>query len=563
MLHCCSQLVFRMKKLLLLLLLCIPFVPVLSQETGEENPISWDLNLEMVDPILLPPLNLELIQEEDNINDLDKNIPWRYGIMRPIKLDLRTNGVWSTLENGDRVWRVAIKSPEAINMSVNFNGFRLPFGARLHLYNADRSDKSKTYSNLNNRLSNVLGSWFVTGDEIWVEYFEPSFAVGAVELEIGSIVHGYRIGLINSWVDGTRGLNDSGDCNYDVNCFVGSDFEVHKNLVKKSVALLNLGNGYLCSASLVNNTFSDKTPFLLTANHCLDNSDPALWSVRFNWMSPNPICGSIESSVDIQSNFTMSGAEYRASNGKSDFALVELYNSIPSSWDVAFAGWDNSDASPQYQVGIHHPNGDIMKICRDDDAAVKENANGTDVWLIKGVSAGNGNGWEIGTTESGSSGSPLFNEEGRIIGQLYAGQSFCNGIENNNDYDIYGRLGISWNEGNTPETRLSDWLDPLGTGQITIDVLQNALSVSDIEITGRLDIFPNPASEYVMVMNTQYPNLVYRFYDVLGRRIQSGNLSNSENRINVSGMEEGIYFLHLIDEDTQKDITKKIIIDKL
>jgi lysyl endopeptidase len=563
MLHCCKQLVFRMKKLLLLLLLCIAFVRVLSQETGEGNPISWDLNLEMVDPILLPPLNLELIQEEDKINDLDKNIPWRYGITRPIKLDLRTNGVWSTLENGDRVWRVAIKSPEAINMSVNFNGFRLPFGARLHLYNGDRSDKSKTYSNLNNRSSNVLGSWFVTGDEIWVEYFEPSFAVGDVELEIGSIIHGYRIGLINSWVDGTRGLNDSGDCNYDVNCFVGSDFEVHKNLVKKSVALLNLGNGYLCSASLVNNTFSDKTPFLLTANHCLDNSDPALWSVRFNWMSPNPICGSIESSVDIQSNFTMSGAEYRASNGKSDFALVELYNSIPSSWDVAFAGWDNSDASPQYQVGIHHPNGDIMKICRDDDAAVKENANGTDVWLIKGVSAGNGNGWEIGTTESGSSGSPLFNEEGRIIGQLYAGQSFCNGIENNNDYDIYGRLGISWNEGNTPETRLSDWLDPLGTGQITIDVLQNALSVSDIEITGRLDIFPNPASEYVMVMNTQYPNLVYRFYDVLGRRIQSGNLSNSENRINVSGMEEGIYFLHLIDEDTQKDITKKIIIDKL
>jgi hypothetical protein len=66
-----------------------------------------------------------------------------------------------------------------------------------------------------------------------------------------------------------------------------------------------------------------------------------------------------------------------------------------------------------------------------------------------------------------------------------------------------------------------------------------------------------------MVMNTQYPNLIYRFYDVQGRKVQFGNLSNSENRINVSGMEEGIYFLHLIDEDTQKDITKKIIIDKL
>ncbi|TDI80463.1 MAG: T9SS type A sorting domain-containing protein [Bacteroidetes bacterium] len=562
MLHCCNQLVFRMKRLLLLLLLFIPFVSTFSQETNEKDPVSWNLNLEMVDPILLPPLNLELIRQEDKINDLDKSLPWRYGVTRQIKLNLRTNGIWSTLENGDRVWRIAIKSPEAINMSVNFIDFHLPVGARLHLYNGDRTDISKTYSHQNNRSSKVLGSWFVTGDEIWVEYFEPSYAVGVVELEIESIIHGYRIGRISSWVDGTRGLNDSGDCNYDVNCFVGSDFEAHKNLVKKSVALLNLGNGYLCSASLINNTFLDKTPFLLTSNHCLDNSDPALWSVRFNWMSPNPICGSIENSADIQSNFTMSGAEFRASNSKSDFALVELYNSIPPSWDVAFAGWDNSDALPEYQVGIHHPNGDIMKICRDDDGAVKEIANGTDVWLIKGISAGNGDGWEIGTTESGSSGSPLFNEDGRIIGQLYAGQSFCNGIENNNEYDIYGRLGISWNDGNTPETRLNDWLDPIGTGQITIDVLQNALNIIDIEITDRFDIFPNPASDYIIVMNSLYPSLIYRFYDVLGREILSGNLSDSENRINVSGMEEGIYFLHLIDEDTQKNITKKIIIHK-
>lgn len=552
-----------MKKLLIFLIFIIPFVSTFSQETGDENPISWSLKLDMVDTVVLPPLDLELIRQEDSINDLDKSQPWRYGVTRPIFLNLETDGVWNTLENGNKIWRVAIKSPEAINMSVNFNDFHLPVGARLQLYNSDGSDISKTYSNENNRLSKVLGSWFVTGDVIWVEYFEPSYTVGTVELEIESIIHGYRMGRINAWVDGTRGLNDSGDCNYDVNCSVGSDFEANKNLVKRSVALLNLGNGYLCTASLVNNTFTDKKPYLLTANHCLENSDPAFWSVRFNWMSPNPICGSTENSVDIQSNFTMSGAQFRAGNNKTDFALVELYNSIPSSWDVTFAGWDNSDALPQYQVGIHHPNGDIMKICRDDDGAVKENANGTDVWLIKGISAGNGNGWEIGTTESGSSGSPLYNEDGRIIGQLYAGQSFCNGIVNNNEYDIYGRFGISWNEGNSSETRLSDWLDPLGTGQITIDVLQNALSIIDIEITGRLDIFPNPASDYVYVMNTQYPNLTYRFYDILGKEIQAGDLSNSENRISVSGMEEGIYFLHLVDEDTQNDITKKIIIDKL
>ncbi len=552
-----------LKKILFSLLFSVAFFSAFAQETNGTDPLSWDLNLETIEPIELPPLDLTLIRQEDSINDLDKSQPWRYGIERPIVLDMEAYGIWSTLETGDRIWRVAIKSPHAINLSVNFNDFHLPLGARLQLYNSDRSDKSKTYSNENNRSSKVLGSWFVSGDVIWVEYFEPSSVVGTVALEIGSIIHGYRLGIVNEWVDGTRGLNDSGDCNYDVNCFVGSEFEPKKNLVKRAVALLNLGNGHLCSASLVNNTGSNKKPYLLTANHCLNNSDPALWSVRFNWMSPNPICGSTENSADIQSNFTMSGAQLRANSGQSDFALVELYNAIPTSWDVAFSGWDRTDAIPAYQVGIHHPNGDIMKICRDDDSAIKENANGTDVWLIKGVTAGNGNGWELGTTESGSSGSPLFNEEGRIIGQLYAGLSFCNGLENNGEYDVYGRFGVSWDYGNTPETRLEDWLDPLGTGQITMDALQNALSVTDIEIASRLDIFPNPASEYIMVMNTQFPNLTYRFYDVLGREVQSGNVSNSENRINVTGMEEGIYFLYLVDEDSQNDVTKKIIIDKL
>jgi len=549
------------KKLLCFLCFVLPFV-VFSQDVTNDNPVGWDLNLATVQPIVLPILDLKEIIREDSINDLDKSLPWRYGVNRPLKLDLTTDGSWSTLEDGSRLWRVAIKSPDAINMSVNFNDFHLPNGARLQIYNGDRTDKSRVYSNENNRSSKVLGSWFLTGDIITIEYYEPYSTVGNVSLQIGSIIHGYRLGLVNDFVDGTRGLNDSGDCNYDVNCSVGSDFEAKKNIIKKSVALLNLGNGYLCSASLVNNTASDKVPFLLTANHCLENSDTQLWSVRFNWMSPNPICGSNENSADIQSNFTMSGAQFRASNSKSDFALVELYNPIPSSWDVAFAGWDRTDILPEYQVGIHHPNGDIMKICRDDNGAIKEIANETEVWLIKGVSAGNGNGWEIGTTESGSSGSPLFNQDGRIIGQLYAGESFCNGLENNGDYDVYGRFGISWAYGNTLETRLEDWLDPIGTGQTTIDALQNALSIEDIETAGRLDIFPNPASEYIMVMNTQYPNLSFQFFDVLGRDVLAGSVSNSENRIDITSVQEGMYFLQLTDEDTRNRITKKILVKK-
>lgn len=535
---------------------------VVHAQYSNDKPLGWYFDLQDVVPIVLSPLNLENIHAEDLINDRDKSQPWRYGIIRPLSLDFNSSGTWKELTNGDKIWRIAIKSPDAINLGVNFQDFYLPNGSRLQMYNLERTDFSKVYTSETNRTSSVLGSWYISGDVIVIEYFQPKGVVAPAHLKIGNIIHGYRMGRVNDLVDteGNRGLEDSGDCNLDVNCSVGSDFETKKNKLKKAVALLNLGNGHLCTAALVNNALQDKTPYLLTANHCLQNSDPALWSIRFNWVSPSPICGVEGISADLQTNFTMSGAELKAHSSLSDFALVELYNPIPASWDVVFAGWDNSDDIPEFQVGIHHPSGDIMKVCRDNDPPLKDVANGTEVWLIRGQSVGNGDGWDMGTTESGSSGSPLFNEEGSIIGQLYAGLSSCNGTDTNAEYDIYGRFGVSWNQGVSPETRLMDWLDPGHTGLTKVPTLENSLNIGEFELEGQLSVYPNPASSYITVMNTQYPNLRFELYNMLGQRMESGSMVNSENILNIERYAEGIYILYLIDGDSQSSMAEKIVI---
>lgn len=548
------------KKLLFIIFLGF-ITTVFSQEKIESLPYSWNHNVRTsLTPIELPPLDISNIIAEDAINDRDKSQPWRYGITRPLELDLLNTGVWITLPDGARLWQGAIRSPKAINLSLNFDDFFLPNGGRLHMFNSDRTDISRTYTQNENRISNTLGSWFIQGETIIVEYYEPANADDIVKLRIGSVIHGYRSGRIEDYLN--RGLNDSGDCNYDVNCPIGSDFEDKKNMLKKTVALLNLGNGFICSASLVNNTRGDKKPYLLTGNHCLEGSDPALWSIRFNWTSPDPVCGTGEESLDIETNFTMSGAELRANNALSDFALVELYNAIPDSWDVAFAGWDNTDQLPSFEVGIHHPNGDIMKISRDDTGAVHENANGTEVWLIGGISTGGGDGWEIGTTESGSSGSPLFDQNGRIIGQLYAGQSQCNGTETNKDYDLYGRFAISWDAGASSETRLKDWLDPSNSGATVTETLQNLLNVTDNDIVGSLAIYPNPTDGFITIENFKYPNLNYALYSVVGQQLAAGNISNTYNIVDVSSYDNGVYFLSITDNDDGQTITKKIIVEK-
>ncbi|MGO3181520.1 MAG: T9SS type A sorting domain-containing protein [Aequorivita sp.] len=552
-----------MKKITIFFIGFFIFFTAFSQGGDGVMPESWDLDLDELPAVLhLPSIDFDKIVKEDSINDLDKSMPWRYGIERIVNLDMHNDGLWTDLSNGGKIWQTAIQSKDAMNMSVNFDDFFLPAGSRLQLFNNDHTDITSTYTGKQNREEGRLGTWFVEGDVIWIEYYQPPGTQSSPRLHINSVIHGYRMGRVNSLINEERGFDGSGDCNYDVNCPVGNDFDEKKDFIKKAVALLNLGNGHLCSAALTNNALNDKTPYLLTANHCLENSDPALWTVRFNWVSPTPACGTGEASGDVQTNFTISGAELKASNGLSDFALVELFDPIPESWDVAFAGWDNSDTDPLFEVGIHHPNGDIMKICRDDSGAEKIDANGTQVWLIGGGEHGSGNGWEIGTTESGSSGSPLFNEHGKIIGQLYAGESGCIGLENNHDYDIYGRFGVSWNGGNSPETRLMDWLDPTNTGITTVETLQNVLNVPDYEHLGKLKIYPNPASTVITVMNNRYPHLSYVFSNVMGQQIHSGPLSNTMNTIPVENLLEGLYFLHLIDEDSKDSITKKIIIKR-
>ena len=72
--------------------------------------------------------------------------------------------------------------------------------------------------------------------------------------------------------------------------------------------------------------------------------------------------------------------------------------------------------------------------------------------------------WDRGTTEGGSSGSPLFDQNKRVIGQLHGGVGQCTNVN-----DWYGRLSTSWQGGGTSGSRLADFLDSLSTGAMTLD----------------------------------------------------------------------------------------------
>jgi len=563
-----------MKKTALLFFFCYSF-NLVAQVTNEGTPASWDMTTKQgLDAIVLPQIDLQKIKAEDDINDKLIAKPYRIGVPQSVNYGLDNVDGWTQLPNGDRIWRILFNSKDAVHLSVIFDKFSLPKGAKIYLYNDTKDDLIGAYTDINNNEKEVLGTWFVNGDKLWIEYYEPKDVKEQGKLNISTVIHGYRLGHTyqKGYLDNIqKGLNDSGDCNHDVDCTtIGTDFETQRDLLKKAVAFLLMPDGgsgaFICSGTLINNTSEDKTPYFLTANHC-SGTDPALYSMRFNWISPDPVCAAITNSTDSPNNFTMmNGATLRANNADSDVMLVEINNSIPAGWDVTYAGWDRSDSRPNFTVGIHHPQGDIMKICRDNDTPGKaaQNAGGTSpiaqTWDITTAQGG----WEIGVTEGGSSGSALFDPNGRIIGQLFGGAAACSGTDDNDQHDFYGRFAVSWDSGTSSADRLQDWLDPSGAGgnPITLDALGNVLAVNDEFLEQNITIFPNPTEGVVQIKVTGLVGKVnYEIYNVLGQVLKLNKLQNNEI-INLGNLPDDIYFMKITEIDTNRSLVKKIVVSK-
>ncbi|PIE49344.1 MAG: hypothetical protein CSA39_03110 [Flavobacteriales bacterium] len=550
---------------------CFLALAIQAQVTNSGTPKSWDnaRELSVLKPIDLGVVNITVLKKQDKKKRFGKNRPLRIGVAKKVNYNPENAGVWTILPNGDRIWRIGFHSKDAIHLSVNFSKFIIPENASLYLYNDAKTDLLGAYTNLNNSQTG-LGTWFVMGDKLWLEYYEPATVKGKGVLEISRVIHGYRLG--NAFQKGYNdkaalSINSSGDCNYDVDCDIGNDFLAHKDVLKNAVGYLNMGDGYICTGTLINNTAQDKTPYFITAEHCIEREDdedpanPSLFNMRFKWISPNPVCAQTTNSTNSTGNFSLNGATVVAKNVGSDALLLKANNNIDPSWDVNFAGWDRSDTNPDYAVSIHHPDGDIMKISRDNDGPVKSSGFTVTGWLIGGVSEGTGKGWEIGVTELGSSGAALFNQNGHIIGQLSGGNAACVGLNDNDDYDLFGRFATAWN-GTSSGERLKDWLDPVNSGVTTLNTLSNTLAVDEFINEKNISVFPNPVSTVLEVTSENFlGDLYYLIYNQLGQEMM-GKKFLENGKIPVAHLPEGLYFVKIGDDTSGNYMVKKIIIQK-
>ncbi|MGB0882171.1 MAG: T9SS type A sorting domain-containing protein [Vicingaceae bacterium] len=428
-----------MKKIILLLTVLFS-INTFGQISHGGTPISFSKNIATAPQHILPTLNVQPFIDEDKVTDLHKDIAWRFGIEQNVNLNLNNSGLWTTLNNGDRVWRLEIKSPNAKSINLNYSNFKLPQGATFFVYNKNQT--LGAFTHLNNKTNTEFSTSVLIGDNVTLEYYEPLDVKSQGVIEVSSVIHGYR-DLFNH----LKGFDDSGACNINAIC----DTTDWGNEIRSSVIYLTAGNSRICSGALVNNTSQDGTPYVLTANHCPMNNNNIF---MFNYQSPT--CATNTNGPTTQ---TISGCIPRATDGPSDFRLVELSSTPPANYNVFYAGWSNINSPATSSTGIHYPALDVKKISHDTDPAVESGyySSGNDHWEVLD--------WNSGTTEGGSSGSPLFDQNHRIVGQLHGGNAACG----NDAQDYYGKFSYSWDTDPAINRQLKHWLDPTNSGDTVLD----------------------------------------------------------------------------------------------
>lgn len=389
----------------------------------------------------------------------------------PFTADLVSAGTWTTLEDGGKLWRLQVESPGAVGLSFLFSHYEIPKGAVVFVYNPETGVYSNPEFQNDNVETKAYSTSFVSGEKVVLEYYQPADVKGNPKIEVEGV--GYYFREKSGIEKRVNELGDAETCHPNANCSEGTNKSDQRRSVVK-IIVVDGGQMGFCSGALINNTAQDCKNYILSAQHCgagASANNMAQWKFYFNWESPNCPNPTYQQATGYDDQ-VLTGCTKRAASGtvsdvtKSDFLLVELSSSIPASYNVYYAGWDRNNTAATKGLGFHHPAGDIKKVSTFNNAATSSSWSGATPnshWQVKWSATANGHG----VTEGGSSGSPLFNNAGRIVGDLTGGLSYCSSP---NSPDVYGKFSYSWESaGTTNATRLKPWLDPNNTGVTTLD----------------------------------------------------------------------------------------------
>lgn len=538
------------KSIILIAFVLLAIVPAFAQKEVVGKPYSFTHNniSQNVDRIELPAQDHQKLINEDAINFVKDGKPMRVGVSEIVKLNTKNSGRTDILPNGDRLWRVTVKSPDALMLCAYISNFNIPEEASFYIYSGDFSQLTGKYTAEDVQEQNGwLVSEDIMGDEITFEYYEPADVLFHGTFEIDHISHIYRdIAAYSREAKGNIG-DSEGDCHINVACPIANPWRNQVNsVVCISIHSPAEGADFLCSGAMINNVRQDKTPYVLSANHCLNDDNNCTFKFYFNYQSPT--CTNEPDAISPL--YRANGGTVCATanlNSSSDFLLLRITGNISNLYadSIVFAGWDATGAG-SVGAGIHHPGGDYKKI-----SFPRQVTSSNKYWKTYWYTGSNNKG----VTEQGSSGSPLFNANGRIIGDLSTGSSSC---DYTSGYDNYGKFSWSWTNNNNSSNakKLQPWLDPDNTGTLIMDGMHYngtpAVGIASVaQPVQNLTIAPNPSFGNVNIKGAFDSNSgICNVYDMMGKLISSTTviLEPSIN-MNFRDLPNGTYFVEIISDN--------------
>lgn len=393
------------------------------------------------------------------------------GLAKPVDLavDLaqagakKFDGALRTADGG-LVWTQQVHSKGAVALRIGFAGLDLPEGAELYVYNK-AGEAHGPYTGRGMHNTGELVSNSVTGDTAFVQlrmWGEPSAAdLAKLRFRIAEIGH------IGPEFELARRLNNAmakqGECDYNASCVINGECSnswSHMDNVRSAIGhmLFQSGRGYyICSGGLLNNSRNDGTPLFLTANHCISRdreaqSLEAFFDFRADSCTDTSWCTA--SYTVLRSSLpTTLGATLLAAGSSGDYSLMQLSQNPPGRH---YMGWSTTAVATSNGTDlfrISHPGGAPQSWSTHD-----VNANGFQCGTLPRGTYIYSND-SAGATEGGSSGSPVLNASGQVVGQLYGacGSNLNDTCDAVNNLTVDGALAAYF-------PNVSAWLDPSGGG---------------------------------------------------------------------------------------------------
>jgi lysyl endopeptidase len=314
---------------------------------------------------------------------------------------------------GNLVWSTHVGVADADRLRLRLTDLDLPADTRLWVWGLGEEPQA-----FGLELAGPDGDLWtpsVGGESIYLEIEVPAGALAGkpARFQLREVAQSFRLDTLSGGLDSAPSALDTG-CLDDATCSSAGTL-ASIDLVRRAIAYLQFidgGSQFLCSGGLVNDTVAaTNVPYLLTANHCFDNQAAASTLEAF-WNYRTASCNG--ATPNLSGLPKSNGATLLASNSSSDFTFVRL-NSIPA--NRGFLGWNSTAAANNTPLfRISHPLGGPQSFSR---AAVRTSGVPTCTgvprprFLYSQVNDG--------ATFGGSSGAPVLNSSGQIVGQLTGG----------------------------------------------------------------------------------------------------------------------------------------------